>query len=301
MSDVGPTLSAMATRPGLSPSRAGDFAQCPLLYRLRAIDKIPEPPQRATTLGTLVHAVLERLFDLPAAQRTRDAAAALVGPEWDRLVASHPDVAELVADSADRAQFFSDAAARLGMYFSLENPERLEPAGRELRLESELDAGPAVRGVVDRIDVAPDGAIRIIDYKSGATPRQGYGQQAEFQMRFYALLVERTQGRRPSIMRLLYLRDGGVKELTPTDADLAAVEAQIRDTWAAIQRSARDGDFPARPSRLCAWCSFQSACPEFGGTLPALDADAVERVIGVRPSEVGTGSSTSPTSGESPA
>jgi len=254
-----------------------------LLYRLRAIDKIPEPPQRATTLGTLVHAVLEHLFDLPAAQRTRESATALVGPEWDRLVAANPAVAELVVDSVEKATFFSDAGARLGMYFSLENPARLEPAGRELRLESELESGPALRGVVDRIDVSPDGAIRIIDYKSGKTPRAGYGQQAEFQMRFYALLVERTQGRRPSIMRLLYLRDGGVKELAPTDADLAAVEAQIRDTWTAIQRSATAGDFPTRPSRLCAWCSFQSACPEFGGTLPALDADATERATGVRP------------------
>ena len=27
----------------LSPSRAGDYRQCPLKYRLRAIDKLPEP------------------------------------------------------------------------------------------------------------------------------------------------------------------------------------------------------------------------------------------------------------------
>ena len=192
-------------------------------------------------------------------------------------------MAELVADSADSAQFFDDARARLGMYFTLENPERLAPAGRELRLDATLEGGPALRGVVDRMDVSPEGAIRIIDYKSGATPRAGYGQQAEFQMRFYAMLVERSKGTRPSLMRLLYLRDGGVKELTPTDADLAAVEAQVRDTWTDIQRRSSEGHFPARPSRLCSWCAFQSACPEFGGTLPDLDADAAERVTGVRP------------------
>ncbi|NYI41578.1 RecB family exonuclease [Demequina lutea] len=273
----------MLPEPGLSPSRASDFAQCPLLYRLRTIDKLPEPPQRATTLGTVVHAVLERLFDLPPAQRTRDAANDLLQPEWKRLVNREPAVAELVKDSADAAQFFDDARARVGMYFTLENPERLAPAGRELRLDAALEGGPALRGVVDRMDVSPDGAIRIIDYKSGATPRAGYGQQAEFQMRFYAMLVERSQGTRPSLMRLLYLRDGGVKELEPTDADLAAVEAQVRDTWADIQRRSSAGNFPARPSRLCSWCSFQSACPEFGGTLPNLDADAAERVTGVRP------------------
>ncbi|NUP20980.1 MAG: DUF2800 domain-containing protein, partial [Streptomyces sp.] len=46
----------------LSPSRASDFMQCPLLYRFRVIDRLPEKPSAAATKGTLVHAVLERLF-----------------------------------------------------------------------------------------------------------------------------------------------------------------------------------------------------------------------------------------------
>lgn len=269
--------------PGLSPSRASDFEQCPLLFRLRSIDRLPEAPQRATSLGTLVHLVLERLFDLPPAQRTPESARALLPTAWEDLVAQQSELADLVADSAERAQFMSDARARLGTYFTLENPARLEPSGRELRLEAVLDDGPALRGVIDRLDVAPDGAMRVIDYKSGATPRAGYGAQAEFQMRFYALLLEKTRGARPALMRLLYLRDGGIKELVPGDDDLAAAEASIRSTWSRIQDCATAGDFPAKPSRLCTWCAFQAACPEFGGTTPALDADAVDRATGVRP------------------
>src|SRR5690606_31306559 len=61
--------------PSLSPSRAADFKTCPLLFRLRTIDRIPEPPHPDRARGTLVHAVLERLFDLPAAHRTPAAAA----------------------------------------------------------------------------------------------------------------------------------------------------------------------------------------------------------------------------------
>ena len=45
----------------LSPSRAGDYQQCPLLYRLRAIDRLPEPKTVAQVKGTLVHAVLEEM------------------------------------------------------------------------------------------------------------------------------------------------------------------------------------------------------------------------------------------------
>src|ERR1700723_4413401 len=57
-------------RRSLSPSRAGDFMTCPLLYRFRVIDRLPEPPSPAAARGTLVHAVLEHLFNRPAPERT---------------------------------------------------------------------------------------------------------------------------------------------------------------------------------------------------------------------------------------
>lgn len=60
------------TRPrplALSPSRAGDYQQCPLLYRFRAIDRLPEPKTVAQVKGTLVHAVLEEMHKLPRQDR----------------------------------------------------------------------------------------------------------------------------------------------------------------------------------------------------------------------------------------
>src|SRR3954454_754325 len=67
----------------LSPSRAADFMQCPLLYRFRVVDRLPEAPSPAAVRGTVVHAVLERLFDLPGPRppprRARVAAGARVG------------------------------------------------------------------------------------------------------------------------------------------------------------------------------------------------------------------------------
>jgi putative RecB family exonuclease len=59
----------------LSPSRAGDFLACPLLYRFRTIDRLPEPPSPDAVRGTVVHKVLEDLFDLPAVDRTPARAA----------------------------------------------------------------------------------------------------------------------------------------------------------------------------------------------------------------------------------
>ena len=90
-------------RPALSPSRANDFKQCPLLYRFRAIDRLPEVPSPAQARGTLVHAVLERLFLLPAEQRTPQAARALVGAGLGAAVRRRPPAARRAVRRRGRA------------------------------------------------------------------------------------------------------------------------------------------------------------------------------------------------------
>src|SRR5207248_2428232 len=177
-----------------SPSRAADFMTCPLLYRFRVIDRLPEPPTTATARGTLVHAVLERLFDLPAADRTPQAAQDLLAPEWDRLAAAEPAVAELFDDDAERAGWLASARQILDAYFTLEDPRRLEPAEREAYVETTLASGLRLRGYIDRLDVAPGGEIRIVDYKTGRAPREAYEASALFQMKFYALVIWRLRG-----------------------------------------------------------------------------------------------------------
>ena len=69
----------------LSPSRAGDFMSCPLLFRYRTIDRLPEGSSPDAVRGTLVHQVLEEIFDLPAAERTPAAAHRLLEPAWRQL------------------------------------------------------------------------------------------------------------------------------------------------------------------------------------------------------------------------
>ena len=157
--------------PSLSPSRAGDFLTCPLLYRFRVIDRLPEPPSPAAARGTLVHAVLERLFDKPPAERTPPAAHSLVQPEWSRLLEAEPELGSLFADDDDqRAAWLAEVATMLDRYFTLEDPRRIEPAHRELCVEADLPSGLRLRGYIDRLDVAPGGEMRIVDYKTGGAP-----------------------------------------------------------------------------------------------------------------------------------
>ncbi|MFD8612010.1 RecB family exonuclease [Streptomyces sp. NPDC059631] len=267
----GPTVRAPAPPSSLSPSRAGDFMQCPLLYRFRVIDRLPEKPSEAATRGTLVHAVLERLFDAPAAERTAPRAKALVPGQWDRLRQARPELVELFADDTDgerAARWLAEAERLVERWFTLEDPTRLEPAERELFVEAELDSGLRLRGIIDRVDVAPTGEVRIVDYKTGKAPRPEYAEGALFQMKFYALVVWRLKRVVPRRLQLVYLGSGDVLTYDPVMADLERVERKLLALWEAIRLATETGEWRPRPTKLCGWCDHREHCPEFGGTPP---------------------------------
>ncbi len=257
----------VAKLPSLSPSRAADFKTCPLLYRFRTIDRIPEPPTSDQARGTLVHAVLEKLFDLPAAQRSREQAAAMVLPQWDRLREEQPLLAELFGTQTP-AEFVESTVELLGGYFSVEDPTRLEPAERECLVEAVVDDQLLIRGYIDRLDISPAGDLRVVDYKTGGAPREAFEARALFQLKFYALVLWRTRGVVPRSLRLLYLKDAEVCDYSPDAEELTRFERTLVALWRAIDKATQERDFRPKPSRLCDWCSHKSRCPAYGGTLP---------------------------------
>ncbi|GAA4568601.1 RecB family exonuclease [Micromonospora coerulea] len=271
-----PAVVPPTVRASLSPSRAADFKTCPLLYRFRSIDRLPERPTVEQARGTLVHAVLERLFDLPAAARTPDSAGDLVAPQWDRLVTEEPELAGLFAegDAAGVAEFLRSAAGLLQGYFAVEDPRRLEPAEREALISAVVDDELLIRGYLDRLDVAPDGALRVVDYKTGGAPREAFEARALFQLKFYALVLWRTRGVVPRVLRLLYLKDAEICDYTPDAEELLRFERTVVALWQAIEQATARQDFRPRPSRLCDWCSHQAHCPSFGGTPPPFPVTA---------------------------
>lgn len=237
----------------------------------------------AAARGTLVHTVLERLYDLPLGRRTPAAAHGLVPGAWDRLVERQPEVVDMFATEAERQTWLDGATALLDTYFTLEDPNRLEPSERELDVRTRLADGPQLRGIVDRLDVAPDGRLRVVDYKTGKSPRVGYEGNALFQMRFYSYVLWKERGVLPTLLQLVYLGDGQILRHSPSEAEMRTLEMRVRSLWEQVQHAGRTGRWEPRSSRLCDWCSFRDVCPAFGGTLPEVPEGAVRRAIGVEP------------------
>lgn len=251
----------------LSPSRVGDYNQCPLLYRLRAIDRMVEPSTVAQVKGTLVHAVLEELHGLPREQRTYAAAVKMLRPHWAAMTAKDPQLDELVPD-ADYMDFLVAARDLVKGYFLMENPEAFDADSMEKFVDLTLPNGVPVRGFIDRVDIAPTGEVRVVDYKTGKKPIPRFAGQAMFQMRFYALVWWRLYDHIPEQLRLMYLKVRDDMVLSPTPAELNYVEKDLGRIWQAVGSDARSGNFAPKTSKLCGWCFFQKLCPAFNGTPP---------------------------------
>lgn len=271
----------MAELLALSPSRANDFVSCPLKFRFRTVDKLPEPPSAVAFKGTLVHAVLEHLFDASPADRTLDHAITLIRPAFATLQSTDPQVAEVFPTANDQEKLFTESTALIRAYFGLELPQNVVPQAREEFVEAQLPGGLKLRGFIDRVERAPGGHVRLVDYKTGKLPKPQYSLEAEFQMRFYALLHYLRTGELVHTLQLMYLGSGNIKALRPSVADVERTYFDIHDRWQDITRCAQTGQWRPQKSPLCNWCYFKSICPAWGNTPP--EAPVITAVAEVAP------------------
>ncbi|SQG64688.1 RecB family exonuclease [Corynebacterium renale] len=251
----------------LSPSRASDYQQCPLLYRFRSIDKLYEPSTVAQVKGTLVHAVLENMHKEPAEKRDYPAAVKALKPTWAQMVEKDESLSELVPED-DMYQFLVECRDLLKGYFLMENPQGFDADECEQYVDMVLPNGVPVRGFIDRVDKAPTGEIRVVDYKTGKLPHPRFRDAPLFQMRFYALVYWRLFGVIPHQLRLMYLKVRDSLFLSPSPDELRYFERDLERLWDKILADGTSGTFAPKTSKLCGWCSFQDICPAFGGNPP---------------------------------
>ena len=209
-------------------------------------------------------------------------------PAWPTCSAEAPEIGELFdgPDDQELAQWLESAGALLDGYFRLEDPRRLEPEACELLVEAELESGLLLRGYIDRLDVAPSGQIRVVDYKTGAAPREVAEARALFQMKFYALALLQLRGVVPTQLRLIYLADRESLTYQPDEVELRRFERTLDAMWRAILRAGKTGDFRPSPSRMCEWCSHRRDLPGLGrhpAALPGLAGARPTRGAPTRP------------------
>lgn len=272
----------------LSPSRISDFNGCPLRFRYRSIDRLPERPGIEAFRGTVVHKILEDLFDLPREERTEAYALSDVQRAFELEFGKNPDAkfavdAELSwpdderqASSAAIVSFIKDLPRFITRYFEVERPQTFEATHREKYVRGQLADDLWLHGYVDRIDVAPTGEVRIVDYKTGKAPNFGYEDKALFQLKCYALLWQMERDTPVTLLQMLFLGGGEPLRHTPKPDESSKVRLVVEDVWSEMKRANDRAEWQAKPSKLCDWCAFQSKCPAKGGAAPAFEPVPIE-------------------------
>lgn len=248
----------------LSPSKVSSFKECALAFRFSAIDRIPEPTSGPMAKGTLVHAALERLFGLEPAERTVEAALACLGAATTAAEQPGGELAELGLADDERATFLAEAERLVRNYFLLEDPRTIRPIGLELRLQAPIGDLQLV-GIIDRLELDADGELVVTDYKTGKAPSDRHEQSRMGGIHFYSLLCEEMFGRRPARIQLLHLHEPVAITTVPTDQSTRGLRTRVGAIWSAVTNACEREDFRPKPGPLCAWCSFQRWCPQFGG------------------------------------
>jgi len=290
----------------LTPSKVATFKDCALAFRFSVIEGLPEPPSPQAFKGTVVHRALELLmWEERPADRTVAAGLRMLDRAFGELVAGDEGAA-LGLEGEELEEFVEDARQLVRNYFELEDPASVKVLGTELLMQVDIgfpwrsgwppassggpDAGGAglappwsgsvrLRGIIDRLELGPDGELVVTDYKTGRAPGLSHEQTRLGGVHFYAFLCEKMLGRRPARVQLLHLREPIVIATTPSEQSIAGLELQATAIWDAIRRACLFEDFRPKPGSVCDRCAFHAYCPAVGGDISLARARPREALL----------------------
>ena len=239
----------------VSPSKVEQFATCELAWLLRASggDGVKSP---SASIGTLVHDVLAELGDVDA-----PTLQAQIERRWAQLGLTPGWVEQRQRDEA-RAM-----AGRAAAYFTSAAAAEWERVGVEV--DAQVQVGRALlSGRVDRLERHTDGALRVIDYKTGSSKPSAAELARHPQLGVYQAAVESGAfselGSRSAGAALLQLGKASNKSVTLQSQP--ALAADEDPTWARrLIETTADGmggsRFAATPGEHCRMCPVLAACP----------------------------------------
>lgn len=235
----------------ISFTRLRVYLECPWKYKLHfgQSQKIAATP--ASSLGISLHRALECFYlgggdGLESLWRCYDR-------QW---------VNDGYLDEDARTRWHAKGRRILARYFESQSSRRTKVIGVEKEFIYSLGRH-TVRGMIDRIDLHPDGRRELIDYKmrlnfkkdlsAAASGSSGVGES--LQLRFYALGAREGLGYKPDVLTVSYLA-AGREESAPYDD---SGEGRLKVLIASCADRIEAGDFGPDTS-FCPRCAFQKTC-----------------------------------------
>lgn len=257
--EPGPDTGVVVPPFRLSPSQAQAYLECPRRYALEHRVRVSDRTTASATFGTLVHATLERA-DRTAMERSEPR------PRLEDAL----DALESVWGEA--ADFGSPILNGVWMNKAQALIERLFaewPADSETVVDVERPLSLLLDdiewiGRADRIEMTTEGTVRIVDYKTGATPLPVKEAESAIQLGFYLLAAaadpDVTRHGEVTDAEFWYPRTsykGFRRRFDPNRLD------DVRSQLVEIGRGIATEHWPAHVGPWCQWCTVRSVCPRW--------------------------------------
>jgi putative RecB family exonuclease len=238
--------------------------------RLRYILRVSRDKGIEAFVGKRVHEVLERLYQFSARGQVPSLERVLQRFRANWESGYDPERVRIVREGDEMADYLRVGERCLENAYRRLYPFDDETLGLEHPVEFPLDGDGAyaMRGVIDRVVRARDGALEIHDYKTG----RWLPKQADLDRDASSRSTRSAPGGRfgRPARRLVCLRQNQVRSSRRTPEQLDAAREAARGT---IDRIGAERVWEARPGALCAWCEYRPLCPAFAGApVPAPEA-----------------------------
>lgn len=225
------------------------YLECPWKYKLQFLDGRRPAPSPESALGVSLHRALESYYRDSSGDASLERLLECFERRRVRPRTLDPRQEKVWADKGRRI---------LKRYFELEGDRRTQIAGVEREFVYPL-GNHTVRGMIDRIDLLPDGGHEIIDYKTWV----GFGEPGapeesparSLQLRFYALGAKESLAYKPAILTLIELSSGKIFS-APYDP---SGEEDLKVLILKAADGIESGRLPPETS-FCPRCVFRKDC-----------------------------------------
>ncbi len=238
----------------VSPSKVEGFGKCGLRWLLSSVGG-DGPSMGASDIGTLVHDVVADLGDADAATLVAE-----VDARWARLGMPAGWLSDRKRAEAHLM------VQRLARYFTESAATGWTKVGAEVDLRVALGRAE-LSGRVDRLEQGPDGALRVIDYKTGSSKPRNDELAHHPQLGAYQLAVELgafDAGATSAGAALLQV--GKAANVRTTLQEQPPLAESDDPGWAArLVAETAEGmaaaAFAARSGEWCSQCAVRACCP----------------------------------------
>lgn len=248
-----------------SNSRLDAFRHCRFRYRLRYLEREPEPARSIeATLGSCLHEVLEWLYN-ERRQNKQIIFDDLLHSFRNIWLAAIIEPVMVIPGRQTLDESYHLGGRMLAAFYRNYRPfdEPVVAIEEEIDFDLGGDANYPMKAILDRIDYDGKGQWLIHDYKSGRRQLTSFTAATDAQMRIYYLALLSTDRDIEDVQVVWhYLRHGTMLTYRASMWKPKSLESGLRRRIDSVREAvATPEKLQPNESVLCNWCYYWDTCP----------------------------------------